>query len=206
MKYSHKDTIPSLAPALMHRVLALAFMLFLIASCEKLDLPTQENSPASGSNQNPTDTEKADDTPTMDSIIRYMKTHGDEDNPFTVSDFKTTIPTYLVYKGASGISEAWICGYIVGYIDGTSITKTIFAAGNTETNIVLADSPSEQDYNNCIAIQLTLNSTNSIATRSALNLSAHPENLGKQVLLFGNIDTYMRTLGLKSTRSYAFFE
>ena len=152
--------------------------------------------------------------PTLQDTINYVESHGIEpDSAFRVSDFKTYIPVYLEKNtpGAIGWSNSYVRGYIVGYIPRgqKSISKTIFNAdnvGNSNTNIVLADSYSETDYNQCIAVELSDDTRNHTNTRKALNLSTNPENLGKQVVVFGNIEPYMGTLGLKSTREYQFIE
>lgn len=148
-----------------------------------------------------------DETPTMTDTLNYVNSHGIEESvAFSVHDFKTYIPTYLNYYEASGIKDCYVEGYIVGYIkkQGHSMANTIFSTGDVETNIVIADSPTESDPMNCIAIQLTQDSSKSQSTREALNLSSHPENLHRKVIIFGNIETYMSTLGLKNARQYLF--
>lgn len=166
-------------------------------------------------NEQPDEPKPQDDEgeTTLKDTIKYVKNHGiDFESAFRVSDFKTYIPIYLEKAtkydpkaGAPYLPDCYVRGYIVGYIPkgNSSISKTIFGYGTTETNIVLADSPTETDYNQCIGIQLT---TNYKETRQALNLCTNPENLGKHVIVFGNIAPYMGTLGLKSTREYQFIE
>ena len=81
---------------------------------------------------------------------------------------------------------AWGKAYIVGYIptgDNTSstISDIVFGTeGAGTTNIVIATSGDSKDINNCMAVQLPSGNV-----RNALNLQAHPENLGKEVMLYG---------------------
>ena len=193
-------------------------LFFAITSCEKLEIPTTSDTPSTetssntnaGTDNENNDHEEQEDTdeqqPNMNdptNVIQYMETHGfSEDCPFSVSDFKTYIPIYLSYYGASGIKDSYVHGYIVGCIKGKSISQTIFSATDVETNIVIATSPTETDYNQCIAIQLTTNSNNSKTTRQALNLSDNPQNIGKSIIIYGNIDKYMGDLGIKNARKY----
>ena len=164
-------------------------------------------------NEQPTDTiapqpdPDDEDIPTLADTLQYVCTHGTtEDVPYRVMDFKTYLPTYLAYYGATGMKDSYVCGYIVGYIKGQSIQRATFAAGDVATNIVLADSPDETNPDRCIAVQLTTSSNLSKSTREALNLATHPENLGRQVTLYGNIDKYMGTLGIKNARWCQFAE
>ena len=112
---------------------------------------------------------------------------GTEANPYNVT----------AAKSASGTGK-YIKGYIVGYIDGKSLTEGMkFEAGGT-TNIVLAASADETDVNNCMPIQLPTE-TAAPGIRSNLNMTDHAENLKKEVLLYGDIETYFGTTGLKNT-------
>ena len=142
-------------------------------------------------------------------LERYIYSHGTADAPFTVADFKTAIPEYLSHFGAPeighpGMKDVYVCGYIVGYIPNSRIENTVFGNdGASRSNIVIADLPDEQDYNNCIAVELSLGSNRHKEAREALNLADNPENYKKRFIIFGNItdqNGYMGTLGLKSAR------
>lgn len=119
---------------------------------------------------------------------------GSEADPYGVDQAIT------VYNqgGATGV---YVEGYIVGSVDGQSIQSG--AHFSTEaasaTNILLAPTATETDLGKCIPVQLPSGSV-----RSALNLAANPENLGKHVTLCGNIEKYFGVAGLKSTSSYKF--
>lgn len=120
---------------------------------------------------------------------------GTEANPYTVAE--------VIAKGADYTQTgAYVKGYIVGALPsgaGISMANTIFGAtGNiADTNIVLADASAEDDYSYCIPVQLPSGSV-----RTALNLVSHPENLGYQVLLGGDILKYFGAPAMKNTTSY----
>lgn len=98
----------------------------------------------------------------------------------------------------------WVTGYIVGCVQ---TTETVFVANDqtvnmtgdfsSPNNLLLASTPDETDYENCIALQLP-----SGEVRSGLNLVDNPGNLGRQVTVYGYIDKY---LGLPGMRQLANF-
>lgn len=96
---------------------------------------------------------------------------------------------------------AWVKAYIVGYIplstgdDGPSytISDIVFSTdGAAASNIAIASAPNETNINNCMAVQLP-----SGDVRSALNLADHPENIGKEVMLYGTMERYYGGSGVK---------
>lgn len=114
---------------------------------------------------------------------------GSKESPYTI-------------KGAAlnqNGGYAWVKAYIVGYIptgDNTSstISDIVFGTeGAGTTNIVIATSADSKDINNCMAVQLP-----SGDVRNALNLQAHPENLGKEVMLYGTMEKYFGSAGVKT--------
>ena len=115
---------------------------------------------------------------------------GTEADPFSVSE---------IVKGTATGSGVYVQGYIVGSVDGQAYdTGCIFGTNNaSNTNVLLADSSAEDDKAFCIPVQLP-----SGDVRTALSLQAHPQNLGHQVLLKGNITTYFSKNGLKDTSYY----
>lgn len=114
---------------------------------------------------------------------------GSKESPYTI-------------KGAAlnqNGGYAWVKAYIVGYIptgDNTSstISDIVFGTeGAGTTNIVIATSADSKDINNCMAVQLP-----SDDVRNALSLQAHPENLGKEVMLYGTMEKYFGSAGVKT--------
>lgn len=151
--------------------LLLLFVLFCNMACEPIELDEKETSD---------DTEK----PNTDDV--------DED----------TLAVLTVAELALAADDEYVCvgGYIVGYIPSGSISRTIFSSdGAVETNIVIADSPSEEDYNYCAAMQLTKGSD----AREDLNLCDNPGNLGEYVRLYGTkVAKYYYAPGLKPVYDY----
>ncbi|WP_289705441.1 DUF6359 domain-containing protein [Bacteroides acidifaciens] len=95
-------------------------------------------------------------------------------------------------------SIAWVQGYIVGCVDGEGkaiATESKFEAPFTiALNILIADTPNETNYKNCIPVQLVGGSD----VRTALNLKDNAGNLGKVVMIYGSLEKYFGVAGLKS--------
>lgn len=120
---------------------------------------------------------------------------GQWDDPYRTSQLA---------NGGKG-NGIWITGYIVGWIDtsGDSFAMDAntctFNADNVtiNSNILMAVSPDETNYENCVPVALTGD------IRDALNLQSHPENLGKQVTVKGNNERYFSNNGgIKSLTAY----
>lgn len=95
-------------------------------------------------------------------------------------------------------SIAWVQGYIVGCVDGEGkaiATESKFEVPFTiASNILIADTPNETNYKNCIPVQLVGGSD----VRTALNLKDNAGNLGKVVMIYGSLEKYFGVAGLKS--------
>lgn len=154
----------------------LLFFSLFSVSCTKLELPDE------------VDKDKTDkgDTPTSPS-------QPDDSNVYSIVSLQEAT------EGESVLLK----GYIVGYVPTSSINKTCFSVeGAVPTNIVLADSPQEKEPSNCAAIQLKKDR----GARDDLNLQDNPEMLGKCVLVYGDVATYMGSKGLKNVESYELVE
>lgn len=154
----------------------IVFLLLLIpllsVGCSKLELPDDDD-------KNKTD---KGDTPTT-------PTNPDDSKAYRVADLQN------IEKGESVLLK----GYIVGYVPTSSIKKAMFTVTDAvQTNIVLADLRIERDPSNCAAIQLKKDSE----ARETLNLQDNPEMLGKCVIVYGDVATYMGSKGLKNVGSY----
>lgn len=118
---------------------------------------------------------------------------GSAGAPLSVSDF--------LAQGtpAEAVADTYVQGYIVGWIDGMTLkTGCKFTLPATSaTNLLLAGSSSETDYNYCIPVQLPSGSV-----RNALNLLDHPENFGHEVVLCGSHEKYFGANGLKGITKY----
>ncbi len=114
--------------------------------------------------------------------------NGTKESPFTVDD---------LLVGASTPSPAYVTGYIVGWVDGASISEGAHftVPATSASNVLIAATASETDYNKCVAVQLV----SGTAVRAAVNLKDHPDNLGKKVTLQGSLEKYFGIAGVKST-------
>ena len=110
-------------------------------------------------------------------------------NAFSVSAAKENI-------GAEGV---WIYGYIVGGDLTSSATKMNTAAPfSSDTHFAIAVRSSVTDKAECLSVELRKGEI-----RDALNLKTHPENLGHQVFLKGNlVEAYYGLPGLKSVTDF----
>lgn len=111
---------------------------------------------------------------------------GTEAEPYTVAG---------VVKTATG--EAWVKGYIVGFMQTGDSNYPVFTAetDTINTNILLADSIGDEE--NYIAVQLPKGDV-----RNGLNLVDNKGNLNQEVLVYGTITNYFGATGLKGV-SYA---
>ncbi len=116
---------------------------------------------------------------------------GSKDNPYNVA-------TAAMKQDGS---TAWVQGYIVGVME-TNVdpfSPNFAAPFNTESNLMIADSPEEQNKKNCIIVQLPVGDI-----RTALNLKAHADNQGKPVSLQGKLTSYFSSNGLKEVSAAIF--
>ena len=105
-----------------------------------------------------------------------VSTDGTEANPYTVTDAKTV---------GSG-TDVFVKGYIVGFIPDKSLSEAVFSAKNAvNLNVIIAASADETDVNKCMPVQLPAGDI-----RTAVNLKDNAANLGQEVLLCGNLESY----------------
>lgn len=115
---------------------------------------------------------------------------GSEKSPYNVA--------YVLGAGNPG-TTAWVKGYIVGTVTDKSYDSAEFGTTNaSNTNLLLADAADCTDASLCIPVQLP-----SGDIRDALSLQQHPENLGKQVWIYANLEKYFGQPGLKSASKYS---
>ena len=156
-----------------------------ICACEKLDTSMPEQSAAVNE-------------PSSDTTVTHPTSYSVDDilNGEITDAFNKNSDTTFI--------RVWLRGYIVGYVGGTKLSSAIFDAGNKMTNILLADSPLETNFENCIPVQLTTSSAANKQVREALNLSNHPGNLKKKVEIYGDLIYYMSAIGMKNVTKYMF--
>ena len=102
-------------------------------------------------------------------------------------------------KTHTGEQDVWVYGYIVG--GDLSSSKCSFAAPfSSRTNLVLAGKSSAKDKAKCLSVQLAKGSL-----RDALNLVDHPDLLGRQIYLKGDIvEAYYGIPGIQNLSEYKF--
>lgn len=135
--------------------------------------------------------------------ISYIYRDGTSVRPYLPSDFAFggAFSTFL-QKNQIYLSDTWVEGYIVGYVNGSKMTSIILSSGDKETNVVIANSTDETNISQMLPIQLSKSSVASQAIRDAVNLKQNPENLHKKVKLQGEITTYMSVWGIKNVTDY----
>lgn len=113
--------------------------------------------------------------------IRTPDPVAGQDNSETNPATATQIIDHCKYYNANKrMDDIWLKGYIVGYISRYDVPT--FSSENAEiTNILIADSPNVQDDSKCVLVQ---------GIDEKLNLKAHPENLGREVVICGNVGEY----------------
>ncbi|MBR1800022.1 MAG: chitobiase/beta-hexosaminidase C-terminal domain-containing protein [Bacteroidaceae bacterium] len=136
---------------------------------------------------------------------------GTLEKPYTVADIQ--------HKEANDTKtnleeNVWVKAYIVGYINGNSLSATsaMFSAdapegtdkdGNplkvTASNILVGDAASAATVADVIPVQLPTGTV-----REGLNLADNAGNLGKQVWMCGHITKYMGVPALKTVHTYSF--
>lgn len=156
------------------RFLLLLSMLLFVSSCGKIELPSDDDKPTE--DITPSDSTSADKV----YAVRELSRVDDDD---------------IVY----------VKGYIVGYIpkNGT-MARAVFGIDEdvVATNIIIADTTTEEDYTQCAPAQLLANSE----ARISLNLADNPENIGRCVVLCGKKQKYFNSPGLKPVYSFEFVE
>lgn len=134
------------------------------------------------------------------------------DNPYSVAELRALNATSTSEALQEG---AFLVGYIVGYINGSSLNENtaIFSAEPpvaaaatradeptvSASNFLLADDPSCKD----IAAVVPINLANNTPARTDLNLKDNPSNLGRKVWLQGNVRKYMGVTGLHNVKHYS---
>ena len=116
-----------------------------------------------------------------------------KDNPYSVS---------TVLEKQDG-TTAWVKGFIVGGVTSDNTVTTVEKEGDvifgTEkvraSAIVIAETAGETDYKKCLVIGFGNDSPD---TKPALNLVDNKGNLGKEVILHGNLTNAFKAAGMKT--------
>lgn len=106
--------------------------------------------------------------------------------------------------GTNLYTDVWVTGYIVGYVDtgiksyATDESAKFTAPATVATNVLLANTPDEKDWNKCISVNFPSGSE----IRTKVNLKDNPGNLGKLLTVKGNITKYVGVPGVKEPTTY----
>ena len=121
---------------------------------------------------------------------------GTKAKPFSIADVISINPQSTTVADKTGV---WIKGYIVGYYNSTPNPAIVEATApfTEDFNIMVAATAGETVKTKMVSIQLPAG-----AVRTALGLKTTPANIGKEVLLFGDIMKYNNFPGLKNTTAY----
>lgn len=115
---------------------------------------------------------------------------GSKANPYTPEE---------VLALTTDKTGVYVKGYIVGSATGASWSSfTTSVIGASQSNIGLANTSGEEETAYIMPVQLVANTD----VRNALQLSSHPENIGHEVIIYGNATKYFSVMGIKDTSSY----
>ncbi|MDE5941842.1 MAG: chitobiase/beta-hexosaminidase C-terminal domain-containing protein [Muribaculaceae bacterium] len=115
---------------------------------------------------------------------------GTKDNPYTVAEVRAM---------SADVASAYVKGYIVGCVDGKALESgaKFEAVSNVYSNVLIADSKDCKDVKSCVPVQLVSKTD----IRSEVNLGDNPGNLGKNLLIEGQLTAYFGVMGVKTPTS-----
>ena len=117
--------------------------------------------------------------------------NGTKDNPYLISDLLQLNTTILdQYK-----DSVWVKGVIVGSINGSKQNAIV---DSIASNLALADETGITEFAKVIPVELKANSI----FRTNLNVKDNATNIGKEIMLFGLIQSYFSTVGIKGISDY----
>ena len=116
---------------------------------------------------------------------------GSKRDPYTVS----------LAIASQGMTEVWVKGYIVGAFDGAISKFVTDTTGQVTTNVALADLPTETDIARMLPVNMTLTTL-----KNALNIVDNPDNIGRAVMIKGDLAAYYSAPGLRETKEYQFMD
>lgn len=123
---------------------------------------------------------------------------GTKVKPYTVADVFILNPTSTSEAVKTAV---WAKGFIVGYynsIPNPAIVEAV-APFTDDVNIMIAANAGETDKTKMLSIQLPTG-----AVRTALGLKTTPANIGKEILVYGDILMYNTYPGVKNLSAYWF--
>ena len=153
---------------LLHTFTLLALIVWGLSACSKLEEETDEPIPNGNA--------------------------GNTDNEGNDVEMGDTISVTQALGAPLG-SRVIVKGYVVGYINGTTMSKAVFGApqDKVNSNIIIANSPTESDHTRCMPVQTKKGSDEQLL----FNLLEAPHLLGTCVIVDGVLTTYFRVNGFK---------
>lgn len=118
---------------------------------------------------------------------------GTQANPYTVADLLQLNPDKIADYIAAD-AQVWVKGVIVGSINNSKLEETPSVA----SNIAIAAQAGETDFAAMVPVELK----NNTQFRTKLNVVDNASNIGKEVLLCGNILKYFSKVGVKNLTDY----
>ncbi len=163
---------------MIRKLIGLLCIALSLGACGKIELPEAEEGGAQGAGR-----------PDVD-----MPGGGGGELPpdvLSVADFFAEAEEGVVYN---------VSGYIVGFVDGTSLNHAVFGLPSEKpnANMLLADRADELDVANCLPVRLDAED----GVREDLNLYDHPEFFRQRIVLLGQTGTYFRVKGLREVYEY----
>jgi hypothetical protein len=135
----------------------------------------------------------------LDEPSQSVSADRTEDDPPLIKGSKRdpyTVAEALVNQGETA---AWVKGYIVGAFDGAISRFVTDTTGQVRTNVALADLAGETDVSNMLPVNITL-----VSLKNALNITDNPGNIGREVMIKGDLAAYYSVPGLRETKAYQF--
>lgn len=126
-------------------------------------------------------------------VVVRSDADGSLENPYLVSD------AMAIYVSDATIAGMWVKGYMIGYVEGSSPSGiTLAMPTEAQTEVIIANTADETDVNNCFVVQLPKGQI-----RDEVELFAHPELYGKEIMFKGDILKYFGIAGMKNTTDYS---
>ena len=141
------------------------------------------------------------------SLEEQINYGGTFEHPFRAWDLSCGELGKWVLANGVKLTDCWVEGYIVGFVDGNSIksARLFETPAGKKTNILIADDTLDVAVADCVPVQLSTGSSY-IDVRNALNLADNPDKLRCRVKILGAITKYMGVAGLKNAREHEFVD
>lgn len=158
--------------------LLFAAITFIFAACSNVDDPKpNENDNGNGGNE---------------------QNDGTKTKPYSIQEIISMNPQSTTEAVKSGV---WMKGYIVGYYNNENKTLETTAPFTKDENIMMAADPNETNMSKCVCVQVPFGDV-----RDALGLATKPENIKKEIMIYGDVMKYNTYPGIKNTIGYWFIQ